>query len=272
MTDERIESIAARLLQARTDAVTLAPISADDPGFDMDDAYAVLDVLAGRRRAEGWVPVGRKVGFTNRTLWELYRVSAPFWTHLWDRTVHHAPDGVASISLDGFVQPRIEPEVVFGLRAPVTTFDDAAAVLASVEWLAPGFEIVQCHYPGWRFTLPDCTASFGLHGALIVGPHVAVDQADRGALASLLATFEATLSKDGDVAGRGVGSNVLDSPALALAHAARVIAEQPDADPLVAGEIVTTGSITDAFPVAAGETWISDYGALGLDGVQLTFT
>ena len=42
--------------------------------------------------------------------------------------------------------------------------------------------------------------------------------------------------------------------------------------PLVAGEIVTTGTITDAWPVAPGETWSSDYGALGLQGMTLTLT
>ena len=71
---------------------------------------------------------------------------------------------------------------------------------------------------------------------------------------------------------RGVGSNVLDSPALALAHLARLLADQPQAPKLAAGEIVTTGTITDAWPVAAGEVWSSDYGVLGLDGLTLQFT
>ena len=68
---------------------------------------------------------------------------------------------------------------------------------------------------------------------------------------------------------RGVGANVLKSPALALAHLARVLADLPQFPPLVAGEIVTTGTITDAWPVAPGETWSSDYGALGLDGIDV---
>jgi 2-keto-4-pentenoate hydratase len=71
---------------------------------------------------------------------------------------------------------------------------------------------------------------------------------------------------------RGVGSNVLGSPALALAHLAKLLAEQPQAPKLAAGEIVTTGTITDAWPVKAGEVWCSDYGALGLDGLILRFT
>ena len=80
-----------------------------------------------------------------------------------------------------------------------------------------------------------------------------------------------TLSRGGAVVDRGVGANVLGSPALALAHLARLLAEQPQFSPLAAGEIVTTGTITDAWPVAPGEAWSSDYGALGLTGVTLTF-
>jgi len=34
---------------------------------------------------------------------------------------------------------------------------------------------------------------------------------------------------------------------------------------------VTTGTITDAWPVAAGQIWHSDYGALGLPGLTITF-
>jgi 2-oxo-3-hexenedioate decarboxylase len=50
-----------------------------------------------------------------------------------------------------------------------------------------------------------------------------------------------------------------------------VLAEQPQFPPLAPGEIVTTGTITDAWPVAKGQTWTSDYGTLGLSGMSLTF-
>jgi 2-oxo-3-hexenedioate decarboxylase len=64
---------------------------------------------------------------------------------------------------------------------------------------------------------------------------------------------------------------VLKTPALALAHLARVLAELPKFPPLAAGELVTTGTITDAWPVVAGGTCSSDYGELGLEGMTLTF-
>ena len=144
-------------------------------------------------------------------------------------------------------------------------------MLESVDWIAPGFEIVQSHFPDWKFAAADCTAAFGLHGALVVGAPVPVTERNRPFLVDTLPSFALTLRRGGEVIDEGAGANVLDSPALALAHLASVLAGQPQFPPLAAGEIVTTGTITDAWPVAKGETWTSDYGTLGLPGLTLTF-
>jgi len=266
-----IGAIADRLIAAYDGATTLAPITASDPSFDVAAGYDVLREIEARRVEQGWKPVGRKIGFTNRTIWPRYGVYLPMWAHVWTNTVHRAPDNRATLPLAGFVRPRIEPEVVFGLKRPVAGDADALAVLACTEWIAPGFEIVQSHFPDWKFAAADCTAAFGLHGALLIGAPIPVTERNRGFLAETLARFTLTLRQGADVIDEGVGANVLDSPALALAHLARVLAGQPQFPPLAAGEIVTTGTITDAWPVRKGETWTSDYGTLELRGMTLTF-
>ncbi len=267
-----LSDIADRLIAAYDSATTLQPITAARPDFTVAEAYAVLAEIEARRRRQGWQPVGRKIGFTNRTIWDRYGVWQPMWAHTWAHTVHQAEAGQAELSLSGFVQPRLEPEVVFKLKAPLPVTEDPVTVLESVDWIAAGFEIVQSHFPDWRFTAADCTAAFGLHGALVIGSPLAVTEANRAAIAEKLPRFTATLSRDGSVVEQGSGANVLDSPALSLAHLARVLAEQPQSPPLAVGETVTTGTLTDAWPTKAGETWSSDYGDLGLDGLSLTFT
>jgi 2-oxo-3-hexenedioate decarboxylase len=266
-----LKPIADALIAAYDTATTLPPITAGAPDFSVADGYAVLHDIETRRRAQGWKAAGRKIGFTNRTIWPRYGVYQPMWAHVWTHTVHFAQDGKAVLPLNGLVQPRIEPEVVFKLKGPVPLTDDAAAVLACVEWMAPGFEIVQSHFPGWKFAAADCTAAFGLHGALVVGSPLAVTGTNRAALAAALPAFELTLSRGNTVIDRGVGANVLGSPALALVHLARLLADQPQSPKLAAGEIVTTGTVTDAWPVAAGEVWSSDYGTLGIKGLALSF-
>jgi 2-oxo-3-hexenedioate decarboxylase len=61
----------------------------------------------------GWRPVGRKIGFTNRTLWDRYGVHEPMWGWVYDRTLIEAQDNEANVRLDELVQPRIEPEIAF---------------------------------------------------------------------------------------------------------------------------------------------------------------
>jgi 2-oxo-3-hexenedioate decarboxylase len=144
-------------------------------------------------------------------------------------------------------------------------------VLAATEWIAAGFEIVQSHFPEWKFTPADCTAAFGLHAALTVGEPYAISAKNSDDVAAILTTFRATLRKGAIVIDTGIGSNVLDSPALAVAHLASVLARHTQHPPLQAGEIVTTGTITDAWRVARGETWSSDYGELPVSGLTLDF-
>lgn len=267
-----IHSIATRLIDAQDRVTTIQPLAGNTPGFDVDAAYDVLLEIESRRIAQGWRPVGRKIGFTNRTIWPRYGVYQPMGARVWSHTVQFASDGRATQSLAGFVQPRIEPEVVFKLRAPVAPGADVGAVLAATEWIAAGFEIVQSHFPGWKFDAADCTAAFGLHAALTVGEPCVVDKRNREAIAALLPVFRATLRKAAVVVDTGVGANVLDSPARAIAHLADVLDQHPGHSRLEAGEIVTTGTITDAWPVSPGETWSSDYGELPLRGLTLALT
>ena len=268
--------IAERLIAAFDNAALLPPITANEANFSVADGYTVLAEIERRRRAQGWQAVGRKIGFTNRTIWPRYGVYQPMWAPVWTRTVHFAADGKATLPLNGLVQPRIEPEVVFKLKASPPVSDDPSAMLSCIEWIAPGFEIVQSHFPDWKFGAADCTAACGLHGALVIGATTPVTDTNRATLAAMLPAFELTLSRGGSVIDRGTGSNVLGSPLLALAHLVRLLAQQPQAPSLqapslAAGEIVTTGTITDAWPVTPGETWSSRYGRLGINGMSLRF-
>ena len=251
------------LLDAFETGGEVSPFSDDDPSFDVAAGYGVLADIASARSAQGWRRAGRKIGFSNRTIWEIYGVSTSFVADVWDHTL---VDG-DTFALGSFREPRIEPEVVLGLSSPVPPgLTDARDVLEHVEWMAAGFEIVQCPYPGWKFTAADCIAAFGLHGALVVGPRTsAIDP-------ELLATFECVLSRDGDEVDRGTGANVLDSPALALAHIADVVTQYDAIPSLEAGELVTTGTVTNAHPIAPGQTWSSDYTTLGIEGLTVTFS
>ena len=246
----------------------MPPFTAREPGLSPADGYEAARALHAHRVAAGWKPIGRKIGFTNRTIWPRYGVYEPIWGTVYDRTLVGSEGDSASVSLAGLVQPRIEPEICFGLkRAPASS--SPADLLDAIDWIAHSVEIVQCHYPDWKVKLADCCASNGLHGKLVVGSRFPL--APLPDLEASLPRLELVLKKEGREVDRGVGSNVLDSPLLAFGYFVDVLRRQPGARALEAGEIVTTGTITDAHPVAAGETWRTEIRGLSLPGLQIRF-
>ncbi len=57
----------------------------------------------------------------------------------------------------------------------------------------------------------------------------------------------------------------------ALRHLVELLADDAANPPLAAGEMVTTGTLTRAFPVAPGETWTTALSGVALDGISLRF-
>ena len=138
-----IDAIAAEAFSLLGSGRQTTPFTARDPAFDLDKAYRVTAALARLRRARGEVPIGRKIGFTNRTIWAEYGVFAPIWGHVYNSSVHDLALIGGTFSLAGLIEPRIEPEIVFGLAAAPSPGMDETALLACIDWVAHGFEIVQ---------------------------------------------------------------------------------------------------------------------------------
>jgi 2-oxo-3-hexenedioate decarboxylase len=272
MTDESadVQAIADEAFAVLDTGRQIAPFSECFPGFDLEQAYRVTDAVRRMREARGEQPIGRKIGFTNRTIWEEYGVAAPMWGFTYDRTVHDLADFAGTFSLEGLAEPRIEPEIVFGLAtAPVSGMDERA-LLECIGWVAHGFEIVQSIFPGWKSTLPDTVAAYGLHGALLIGPRHDVN-GQRDEWERTLATFEIDLRRNGEFVDRGRAANVLGGPLSALRHLNDVLRDDLFNPPLADGEIVTTGTLTRAFPVVPGETWETELTGVPLDGISIHF-
>ena len=235
--------------------------------LDEDTAYEISDRIYRRRRQRGETPVGRKIGFTNRTIWPQYSVWAPIWGYVYDSTVFNSNDGTARVAIGHLIQPRIEPEIQLHFARTPPVSQDEAAILESIDWIAQGFEIVQCPFAGWKFNAVDAIAAYAVHGALVIGTPVPV--ADIEDCAAKLRTFTVALARDGECVATGGGANVLDSPLLAFAHLTEVLARQPRAPPVRAGEVVTTGTLTDLLPAAPGETWSTELASIELPGLTL---
>src|SRR5215467_9320102 len=164
------DAAAREMKEAQDRVAQLAPFTARYPEFDVRAGYEVARRVDERRRAGGFVAVGRKIGFTNASLWPVYGVHEPIWGTMYDRTVTRLGGAKGRLSLRGLTEPMIEPEIAFGLRSVPDRGAGPAALLSSIEWVAHGFEIVQSHFPGWKFKAADTVADNGLHGAYLLGP------------------------------------------------------------------------------------------------------
>jgi 2-oxo-3-hexenedioate decarboxylase len=271
--DQRTTDIAAigsEILAATDAARSITPFSGRGAELSLGDAYRVSHWLEGARARRGETSVGRKIGFTNRNIWAEYNVYAPNWGYVTTRSLRELAD-TPVLSLERYAEPRIEPEIMFGLsRAPSPGMDERA-LLNCIAWVSHGYEIVQSVFPQWKFTATDTTAANALHGALLVGPrHELSGDAERWL--AQLASFEVALYRDGNLIARGSGANVLGSPVSALKHLVALLADDPVNPPLQSGEIVSTGTLTRAFPVAPGETWTTQLSGIPLVGVSLKFS
>ena len=270
MTPADTEALARELADAYANRRLVAvPPSARDIGFDLTAAYDVEARLMLWRRASGHAPVGRKVGFANKAMWRVLELDTLVWANMYDDTVHYVTGGAASLPVGRLFSAKIEPEIVFKLRRPPMPGADPSTVLDAVDWMALGFEIIECVFPNWKFQPADLVAAYGLHAALIVGEPRSVRPEIIAALVDQLGSFTVSLLKNGHVAAEGSGRNALRSPARCLGELASAIARHPTAEPLAAGELISSGTLAEAQPIAAGETWTAIVTGLELPAVTV---
>ncbi len=272
MSDLDVEGIARELMSASDTGAMVAPPSAR-PGFDLNTAYAVEGALKRFREAEGQRAVGRKVGYANKAMWRVLKLETLVWAHMYDDTVHYSDSNSAVLSLPHPRSLKIEPEIVFGLKHAIQgESSDAAAALASTDWLALGFEVIDCPFPDWKFQPSDFVASFGLHAALVIGEKVQVKPDLIAKLMDELPKFKLRVSKSGEFVEEGSGKNSLKSPALCLAELGAAIARRFPAEPLSAGEVVSSGTLTAGHPTASGDIWTAEVEGLSLPSLSLRLT
>jgi 2-oxo-3-hexenedioate decarboxylase len=267
-TGAPLDTIAARLLAAY-DAAALMPLpSAASEGLSWAEAFAVADRLRTLRLARGERQLGYKIGFTNRGIWDRYGVHTPIWGPVWDSTTALLDGTTHTTSLAGLSQPRLEPEVAFGFSRTPRAGMTLAELAGCIDWVAHSFEIVHTHFEGWRFQAADCLADFALHGRLFVGPRVPASRfADLGAETAAL---QVSLHEGTRRVETGHATIVLDGPLNALRLWVDAMAEYTPTWPILPGQLVTTGTITDAWPLAPGQQWHTALSAPRLAGLHLS--
>ncbi|TCT05708.1 2-keto-4-pentenoate hydratase [Aquabacter spiritensis] len=254
MNPAAVEALAAALHAARARGV---PAATDGPlPQDPAEAYAVQAAIV--RRAGGGVR-GWKVTALKPADQARYGGDRPVAGPLLDGTVHAAP---AALAFAAFLAPILECEFAFRLgrdlpaRATPYSEDEVAAAVAAI---LPAFEIADGRVPATAPGALRLADSMG-NGAFVTGPAWsdwrAIDR--RGPV---------RLRLDGAEAAVGSGAVILGDPLKAVVALANA---QPLCGPLLAGQIVTTGSATSPLPVTGPCRAEADFGPLGTIVLTLT--
>jgi 2-keto-4-pentenoate hydratase len=271
LSPKEVEGIARELLTAYETAQMVSVPPSERRGFDLDAAYQVEAALKKFREAAGHRAVGRKVGYANKAMWRILKLETLVWAHMYDDTVHHSDRNSATLSVAHPRSLKIEPEIVFGLREPPNLEGalDAVAALTRTEWLAIGFEIIDCPFLEWKFQPSDFVASFGLHAGLVIGEKIPVRQDSIPGLVDELSRFKVRVSRNGAFVEEGSGRNALKNPASCLAELSTAIARRFPDHPLSAGEIVSSGTLTAGHSIETGDEWTVDVEGISLPSLSL---
>jgi 2-keto-4-pentenoate hydratase len=265
-------TLARELLSAYETGQMVDVPPSERSGFDLNLAYEVEATLKRHREAGGHRAIGRKVGYANKAMWRVLKLETLVWAHMYEDTVHYSDRNSATLTIAHPRSLKIEPEIVFGLKEPLPEGADANTALASTDWLAVGFEIIDCPFPDWKFQPSDFVASFGLHTALVIGEKIQIRPELIAKLMEELPRFKVRMSKNGEFVEEGSGRNSLKSPAQCLAELGAAIVRRFPTEPLGAGEIVSSGTLTAGHATSAGDLWTVEGDGLPLPSLTLRLT
>ena len=264
---ELIAQLAAELQQSQQTRTPVEHFSKRHPGMTVDDGYRIGRAWVELQKAEGRQVIGHKIGLTSRAMQISSQIDEPDYGTLLDHMLYTAQAGeVLEIPVKHFIAPRVEVELAFVLKAPLTgpdvTVDD---VLAATDYITPAIEIIDARIEQFdRHTkvmrkVYDTISDNAANAGIVIG---AGDPAFRADPRSTNRPWcGAILRQNGAVEETGLAAGVQGDPAIGIAWLANKLA--PWGETLQAGEIVLAGSFTRPVAAKAGDLFEADYGPLG---------
>lgn len=263
------KKIAAEILEALDQTKQIAKISKTFPSLTLKEAYGIAQEVERLRVNRNENVIGLKIGFTNRNIWKQYNAKAPIVGAIYDTTLKGLDE---SFSIEGLLEPKIEPEVILKIGKTPNSKMNSEELLDCVSHISHGFEVVHSIFKNWEFTTIDTIVAFGLHGALLCGPFYEVTAVNKGKWFKELTNFKISLSCNGNLVDEGKGSNVLDfGPLEALKYILGGEREVGRDGHIKPGDLVTTGTLTEAFSIKKGETWETSLSGIELEGIRAIF-
>ena len=258
MTPDEIAAAADALLKAEDTGQQTGLISVEHPQVTMDDAYAIQSALVAKKLAQGRRVIGWKIGLTSRAMQQALNIDIPDSGVLLDDMAF--PNG-ATIPAGRFIQPRIEAEIAFVMKAPLkgrVTRDD---VLAATDYVTPAIEILDtrikriCPVSGQPRKIFDTISDNAANAGIILGDN-RYDPAKEN-----LRWTGAIVSANGTVEETGLGAGVLNDPVTGIVWLAeRMTQYGQEIEP---GQVILSGSFIRPLECPPGTEIDADFGPWG---------
>lgn len=264
MTPEEHADAAARLIEAEETGRQIGLLSLAYPEMDMDDAYAIQQALAAHKQTAGRHVIGWKIGLTSKAMQYALKIDIPDSGILFDDM---AFDDGATVPKGRFIQPRVEAEIAFVMKAPLggsqVTRDD---VLAATDYVAPALEILDTRIlrvdpeTGRARNVCDTISDNAANAGVVLGQQRhAPDAFDLRWVGAL--TF-----RNGEIEETGLGAGVLNDPVESVVWLARRMAQYGQS--IAPGHIVLSGSFIRPVECPPGARIDADFGPFGAVSVN----
>lgn len=259
MHEAEVAAAAVALDAAERTRRQIGLLSLKHPDMDMNDAYAVQAAWAQMKLAAGRRVIGRKIGLTSKAMQSALDIDVPDSGVLFDDMLFE--DG-ATVPAGRFIQPRVEAEIAFVMKAPLAGPGvTPAMVIAATDYIQPALEILDTRIlrrdpeTGKARTFVDTIADNAANAGLVLaGMRLKPDEVD-------MRWMGAIVYRNGEVEETGLGAGVLDDPALSVAWLANRLAQYGER--VEAGEIVLSGSFVRPVEAISGSSIVADYGPYG---------
>lgn len=259
LSDAEVAAAGAALFAAEQSQSQIGLLTLQHPGMDMADAYAIQARFVAARKAAGGKIVGWKIGLTSKAMRDALKIDTPDSGILFEDMVF--VNG-SVVPRGRFIQPRIEAEIAFVMRAPLRgpgiSRDD---VVAATDYVAPALEILDTRIlrrdpaTGALRKIFDTIADNAANAGIVMGEQ-------RHRIADVdLRWAGAIVSRNGEVEETGLGAGVLDDPALAIAWLANRLGDYGLG--IEPGQVVLSGSFIRPIEAPPGSRIRADFGSFG---------
>lgn len=259
MTPDDHASAAADLLNAERTGRQIGLLSQRHPEMGMDDAYAVQNAIHNQKLAEGRRVIGWKIGLTSKAMQYALNIDIPDSGILFDDMLFETG---ATVPARRFIQPRIEAEIAFVMKAPLDGADVSRDdVIAATDHVAPSLEILDTRIQrvdpdtGITRTVFDTISDNAANAGLVLGTaRHAIDAFDLRWVGAL--TF-----RNGEIEETGLGAGVLNDPIESVVWLARRMAQYGQS--IEPGQVILSGSFIRPVECPPGTDVHADFGPFG---------